>query len=103
MSGASPWIIYVHMMGSHFEPRERVPPAFRARESAGTADFDDYDWSVRYTDWVVAELVEIAGAAEIRFTSDHGESVNVGRWRDPSDDALWLVPELTTPDSLSAK
>jgi len=103
MSGASPWIIYVHMMGSHFEPRERVPPAFRARESAGTADFDDYDWSVRYTDWVVAELVEMAGAAEIRFTSDHGESVNVGRWRDPSDDALWLVPELTTPDSLSAK
>ena len=86
------------MMGSHFEPRERVPPAFRARESAGTADFDDYDWSVRYTDWVVAELVEMAGAAEIRFTSDHGESVNVGRWRDPSDDALWLVPELTTPD-----
>lgn len=97
IEGPSPWIVYVHMMGSHFLPGNRVPSAFRAAESDGTAGFDDYDWSVRYTDSVVAQLVNLAPSADIYFTSDHGESVNAGRWRDPSDDALWLVPEIASP------
>jgi glucan phosphoethanolaminetransferase (alkaline phosphatase superfamily) len=92
MAGPKPWVIYVHLMGSHFDPGERVPRSFV--ESAGIEGFDNYDRSVRYTDWVVAQLVELAGDAEIRFTSDHGESVNAGRWRDPSDPALWFVPEM---------
>ena len=97
IEGPSPWVVYVHMMGSHFLPGDRVPSAFRAAERDGTADFDDYDWSVRYTDSVVAQLVNLAPSADIYFTSDHGESVNAGRWRDPSDDALWLVPEIASP------
>lgn len=98
IEGPSPWVIYVHMMGSHFLPSDRVPPTFRATESDGTSGFDDYDWSVRYTDSVVARLIALAPSADIRFTSDHGESVNAGRWRDPSDDALWLVPEIVSPE-----
>ena len=97
IEGPSPWIVYVHMVGSHFLPGDRVPPAFRAAESAGTAGFDDYDWSVRYTDSVVAQLVNLVPSAEVRFTSDHGESANAGRWRDPSDEALWVVPEIVSP------
>ena len=61
-----------------------------------TADFDDYDWSVRYTDRVVAQLVNLVPSADIYFTSDHGESVYSGRWRDPSDEALWVVPEIVS-------
>jgi len=97
IEGPSPWVVYVHMMGSHFLPGDRVPPAFRAAESDGTADFDDYDWSVRYTDSVVSQLVNLAPSADIYFTSDHGESVYSGRWRDPSDEALWVVPEIVSP------
>lgn len=97
IEGPSPWVIYVHMNGSHFDPADRVPPAFRSTESEVTAGFDDYDWSVRYTDSVVAQLIALVPSADIRFTSDHGESVNAGRWRDPSDAALWLVPEIVSP------
>ena len=97
IEGPSPWIVYVHMMGSHFLPGDRVPSAFRAAEREGTANFDDYDWSVRYTDSVVARLVNLVPSADIYFTSDHGESVCSGRWRDPSDEALWVVPEIASP------
>lgn len=101
MEGPAPWVIYIHMMGSHFPPADRVPPAFRAAETGKTGqtcfpNFDDYDWSVLYTDHVVSQLVQLDPSAEIYFTSDHGESVNAGRWRDPSDEALWFVPEIAS-------
>ena len=96
MEGPSPWVIYVQMMGSHFNPRDRVPPDFRSAAQGRAMDFDDYDWSVLYTDSVVARLIEMAGSADVHFTSDHGESVNAGRWRDPSDDSLWFVPEIAS-------
>ena len=88
------------MIGSHFDPRDRVPPSFRSAARGQAIDFDDYDWSVLYTDFVVARLIEMAGSAVVRFTSDHGESVNAGRWRDPSDDSLWLVPEIASAPGL---
>lgn len=94
MSGSEPWVIYVHLTGSHFDPADRVPQTFL--DFVDIADFDSYDRSVRYTDWVVAQLIELAGDAEIRFTSDHGESVNAGRWRDASDPSLWFVPEISS-------
>ncbi len=97
MEGHSPWVVYVHMMGSHFAPGDRVPESFKAEKGGEAAGFDDYDWSVLYTDHVVSQLVQLDPSAEIYFTSDHGESVNAGRWRDPSDEALWLVPEISSP------
>ena len=108
MEGPAPWVIYVHMMGSHFPPADRVPPAFRAAETGETGqtcfpNFDDYDWSVLYTDHVVSQLVQLESSAEIYFTSDHGESVNAGRWRDPSDEALWFVPEISSPNNNTAQ
>ena len=96
MEGHSPWVVYVHMMGSHFLPSERVPEAFRAAKGGKAVGFDDYDWSVLYTDHVVSQLVRLDPSAEIYFTSDHGESVNAGRWRDPSDEAMWYVPEIAS-------
>ena len=96
MEGHSPWVVYVHMMGSHFLPGERVPESFRAANGDKVVGFDDYDWSVLYTDHVVSQLVRLDPSAEIYFTSDHGESVNAGRWRDPSDEALWFVPEIAS-------
>ena len=96
MEGHSPWVVYVHMMGSHFLPGERVPESFKAAKGGEAVGFDDYDWSVLYTDYVVSQLVQLDPSAEIYFTSDHGESVNAGRWRDPSDEAMWYVPEIAS-------
>lgn len=93
MAGPKPWVIYVHLMGSHFNPEDRVPESFSCPE-----DFDAYDRTVLYTDHVLARLVEEAPAGcDIRFTSDHGESVSSGRWRDIADEALWYVPEIVSP------
>ena len=74
MEGHSPWVVYVHMMGSHFLPGERVPEAFRAAKGGKAVGFDDYDWSVLYTDRVVSQLVRLDPSAEIYFTSDHGKA-----------------------------
>lgn len=94
-----PFALFVHMMGSHFEPGKRVPKDF-----AADAGLDDYDRSVRYTDMVLARLIKsLPPRTEMIFISDHGESVDLGNWRDFSADSLWNVPVFVYPASSGVK
>ena len=87
-----PLAVVVHLMGSHDDYAQRYPPAFdhfdpdSPRPAAHTAlsdrqrrMVDYYDNSVRYTDWVVSEVVrrvEGTGAPAVGvFVSDHGENL----------------------------
>ena len=95
MTAQEPFALFVHLMGSHFPPEERVPPGFA--EGLG---LDDYDRSVRYEDEVLARIVEmLPPRTELFFISDHGESVDRGGWRDARSEALWSVPLFAYPAS----
>ncbi|MBO7721205.1 MAG: sulfatase-like hydrolase/transferase [Kiritimatiellae bacterium] len=88
-----PFAVFLHMMGSHFPPGDRVPEGFAAGEG-----LDDYDRSVRYTDCVLARLIRaLPPRTALVFTSDHGESVDRPGWRDLRSKSLWRVPLLVYP------
>ena len=88
-----PFALFIHMLGSHFPPEDRVPPGFAEGEG-----LDGYDRSVRYTDEVLARLMEaLPPRTELFFVSDHGESVDSGGWRDLRSEALWSVPMIVYP------
>jgi len=88
-----PFALFVHMIGSHFPPEDRVPPGFAEGEG-----LDGYDRSVRYTDEVLARLIEaLPPRTELFYISDHGESVDSGGWRNLRSDALWSVPMIVYP------
>ena len=93
MEGDGPFALFVHLIGSHFEPGTRVPDGFASGEG-----LDDYDRSVRYEDRVLADLMaSLPPRTVLLFISDHGESVDAGRWRDVSSEALWSVPVFVYP------
>ena len=93
-----PFALFIHMMGSHFEPEKRVPPGFAENE-----ELDAYDRSVRYTDNVLAQLIAmLPPRTELIFISDHGESVDEGGWRDVRSEALWSVPAFIYPAAASS-
>jgi len=74
-----------------------VPPGFAEGEG-----LDGYDRSVRYTDEILARLIEaLPPRTELFYISDHGESVDIGpgRWRDMESAALWSVPAFVYPAS----
>ena len=88
-----PFALFVHMMGSHFQPEDRVPPGFADGEG-----LDGYDRSVRLADEVLAELIAmLPPRTELFFISDHGESVDAEGWRDIRSEALWSVPMFVYP------
>jgi glucan phosphoethanolaminetransferase (alkaline phosphatase superfamily) len=90
-----PFALFIHMLGSHFQPEDRVPSGFAEGEG-----LDGYDRSVRYTDEVLAQLIDmLPPRTELFFISDHGESVDAGlrRWRNQDSDALWSVPVFAYP------
>ena len=88
-----PFAMFVHMIGSHFQPETRVPPGFAEGEG-----LDGYDRSVRYTDEVLARIIEaLPPRTELFYISDHGESVDSGGWRDLRSEALWSVPMIVYP------
>jgi len=90
-----PFALFVHLIGSHFEPGTRVPEGFAADEG-----LDDYDRSVRYTDKVLSRLIAaLPPRTELFFISDHGESVDVASWRDVRSEAMWTVPVFVYPAS----
>ena len=95
MVSKEPFVLFVHLMGSHFQPGERVPPGFAADD-----DVDDYDRSLMYEDEVLARIVEmLPPRTELFYMSDHGESVDCGGWRDIRSEAMWSVPVIVYPAS----
>ena len=94
-----PFALFVHLIGSHFEPGTRVPEGFAADEG-----LDDYDRSVRYTDKVLSRLISaLPPRTELFFISDHGESVDAANWRDVRSEALWTVPVFVYPASAAPR
>ena len=93
VSGLRPFVLFVHLMGSHFEPGDRVPEGFAAGEG-----LDDYDRSVRYTDLVVSEIIAMLPPRTVLYyISDHGESTDTDGWRNLKSEAMWLVPVFAYP------
>ncbi|MCF6254138.1 MAG: phosphoethanolamine transferase [Thiomicrorhabdus sp.] len=85
-------VIFVHMMGSHLQYRNRYPPeqavfegqegiqAYRPNPSRSELAFiNSYDDSVRYTDAILGEILaslnRVEGVAALSFFADHGEEV----------------------------
>ena len=92
-SGKRPFVLFVHIMGSHFNPRDRVPADFACEEG-----LDDYDRSIRYTDKVLAEIISLLPPRTVLYyVPDHGESVDREGWRDMRSKALRTVPVLAYP------
>lgn len=87
-AGKTKKILFLHLIGSHSAYVNRYPDSFRHFEGqvpgrnlppAKAQMLNAYDDSIRYTDWVVSELVrqlkEIGGASYLLYFSDHGEDI----------------------------
>ena len=95
-----PVVIFVHLLGSHFDPADCVPPAFEAPDG-----FDAYDRSVRYTDSLLGRLIRgLPPRTRLVYVSDHGESPDGSGWRNTRAPSMWRVPLVVYPadDSLVA-
>jgi len=77
--------IFIHLAGSHTMYSYRFPEKFDVfqenNQNNFTREFDDYDNSIRYTDFVLAQIVKsIAKLKEPSFVlyfSDHGDDVRL--------------------------
>ena len=93
VSGTRPFVLFVHMMGSHFNPSDRVPEGFAADEG-----LDDYDRSIRYSDRVLADIIALLPPRTVLYyISDHGESTDADGWRNMKSEAMWTVPVFAYP------
>ena len=81
-------VIFVHLIGSHAAYVNRYPAEFRhftgkvpnKKLSSKNQEFlNTYDDSIRYTDWVLSEIIkklkEKGGINYLLYFSDHGEDV----------------------------
>ena len=86
--GARKKVLFLHLIGSHSAYVNRYPDEFRHFTGqlpgrnlppAKAQLVNAYDDSIRYTDWVVAELIhalsEVSGASYLLYFSDHGEDI----------------------------
>ena len=87
-SGRAKKVLFLHLIGSHSAYANRYPDAFRHFTGqtpgrrlpfAAAQMLNAYDDSIRYTDWVVAELIAklkaLGGASYLLYFSDHGEDI----------------------------
>lgn len=69
--------IVVHLMGSHWDYSRRYPENYSKYENNRIGNYDD---SIRYTDYVVGQLIDLIEASGrpsvLFYTSDHGENLN---------------------------
>lgn len=81
-------VIFVHLIGSHSAYTNRYPSEFtcftdtmpgRHLSPAGYQLLNAYDDSIRYTDYVIAEMIRALkqqnGASYLLYFSDHGEDI----------------------------
>jgi glucan phosphoethanolaminetransferase (alkaline phosphatase superfamily) len=75
--------VVVHTKGSHFDFKRRYPAEFD-RFKSGKTDrrsvlVDSYDNSILYTDWLLAQIIEILQQSKRKavlvYASDHGENL----------------------------
>jgi len=78
-----PFLLVVHMDGSHVPYSNHSPPAYKVwSETEGPNSIAAYDNTIRVTDEYVARVFEAARArdpgAYLFFTSDHGQALGEG-------------------------
>ncbi len=90
--GAKKKIVFLHMIGSHSAYVNRYPPEFVHYEGTPPGkewlniiqaqSVNTYDDSIRYTDWIISEFINIIKAAAgdtkcayLLYFADHGEDV----------------------------
>ncbi len=90
-SGNASKLVFVHLMGSHIPYGDRYPAEFHMAGSqrpgnygaigrgVNTQSIDEYDSSVRYTDYVLSEIISVVEKAgtvsSVLYFSDHAEDV----------------------------
>lgn len=87
-TAANKLFVVVHTYGSHFNYRDRYPEEFdfftpsdyaSASEGARTELLNSYDNTIRYTDYVLNEMIETLNSTGTRaamiYLSDHGEDI----------------------------
>lgn len=77
-----PLMIVLHTKGSHWRYDRRYPSEFEKFKAGSTARdklVNEYDNSVLYTDWIVAEVIhaleKVVPESVVFFVSDHGENL----------------------------
>ncbi len=83
--GANKKLIFVHLAGSHTAYSYRFPEKFdifkEHNQNAFTREFDDYDNSIRYTDFILSEIVnkttKLKEPSFVLYFSDHGDDVGL--------------------------
>ena len=81
-------VVFVHLIGSHSAYVNRYPDEFRHFEGQAPGRtlspaklqlLNAYDDSIRYTDWVLSEIVaalkSVCGVSYMLYFSDHGEDI----------------------------
>jgi glucan phosphoethanolaminetransferase (alkaline phosphatase superfamily) len=72
-------LMVAHLMGSHWKYDQRYPSNF-SYFSKKDNTIDTYDNSIRYTDHIIGEVIEIMMQSSkpicLIYTSDHGENLN---------------------------
>ena len=70
-------LLFVHLMGSHYDQNYRVPAEWLAGHASAVSGMDNYDKSVVYTGYVVDKLREAAMAKDqpvfVLYIPDHSE------------------------------
>lgn len=92
-----PVAMFVHLIGSHFDPADRVPAHF-----GDGRGLDAYDRSLLYTDRVLGALIDaLPPNTRMVYVSDHGETPDAaGGWRQVDCESMWTVPFAVYPATL---
>lgn len=88
--------VIVHMQGSHYSYRERVPEKFYRENVRGTGTEAEYDCTVAYTDYVLEKIFSYArenlNLQAMIYFSDHGENMKYRHIADPLKFDMLRIP-----------
>ena len=89
-------LVFVHLMGSHYDQRYRVPREWIAARPAAVAGMDNFDMSIVYTGYVLAELrkvtAELKRPAFLLYVPDHSEEPSSRRSTTVPDRVYYEIP-----------
>jgi glucan phosphoethanolaminetransferase (alkaline phosphatase superfamily) len=89
-------MIFVHLMGSHYDQRYRVPEEWLRTHGSAVSGMDFYDKSIVYTGFVIAELRKMtdksARPAFLLYIPDHSEEPDSRRSSTVPDPVYYEIP-----------
>ena len=89
-------LLFVHLMGSHYDQRYRVPDKWLDEHSAVVSGMDSYDRSIVYTGYVIDKLREAAMAKDqpvfVLYIPDHSEEPDSHRSLTVPDKIYYEIP-----------